>query len=152
MAKQPTAVLFSTYGVELALRDGDTLPANITGLQLVGKDDTTARFVVVDDEGRIVLAPPSSSTYTQAYSDTSKVEVEHLLGQFPEVSVWESVRGTAFGAGEFGVGLFGMSGGALPDEVVRQGVGFVLFYVDADNFTVLFPEHQSSGFVEWQEV
>jgi hypothetical protein len=144
--------LRNSDGVEIHLKDGDIFPIDITGIQFVGKNGTIARFVVVDTEGRIITAPQSSRIYTQPYSNTSKVEVNHGLGQFPDVRVWEVVRGTAFGAGLAGVGGFGLSGGALPDEVVRLGVGFVLFYLDDDSFTVLFPEHQEGGVVEWVEV
>jgi len=152
MAKLPTAILFNTDSVEVNLGDGDTLPANITGFALVAKDDTIARFIACDEEGRLVSAPGAATTYTQAYANTSKVEVNHGLGQFPAVTVYETTRGTAFGGGGFGIEGFGLAGGALPEEIVHLGVGFVLFYVDDDNFTVLFPEYQQSGIIEWQEV
>jgi hypothetical protein len=127
----------------LKLIEGNVKPAVYGSLK---------KFLSVDSEGRLISAPSASSTYTQAYSDTSKVEVEHNLDQFPEVTVWTTTRGTAFGAGGFGVSLNGLSGGALPDTIVRLDVGFVLFHVDSNNFTVLFPDEQVSGYVEWREV
>jgi len=143
--------LRNSDGVEVHLKDGDTFPANITGIQIVGKDDTEARFIAVDDRGRLIAAPPGATSSSQEFTNAYQVDVEHNLGQFPTVRVWRYTLGAAFGAGYFGQGLFGYSGTALPDMIVRENVGFVLFYIDPNNFSVIFAQHES-GFVEWMEV
>jgi hypothetical protein len=55
MAKSPVSIPFSTDGLELAVKDGDTLVADSRGSVLVGADGSTAKFVNVDSSGRVLV-------------------------------------------------------------------------------------------------
>lgn len=55
MAKSPVSIPFSTDGLELAVKDGDTLVANSRGSVLVGANGSTAKFVNVDSSGRVLV-------------------------------------------------------------------------------------------------
>lgn len=59
MAKSPITIPFSTDGVEVALKDGVSLPANARGFVGVGFDGTTTKFILVDAGGRQFAAVTS---------------------------------------------------------------------------------------------
>ncbi len=63
MAGSPVAVLFTTDGVEIPLKDSTAIPANARGVMLAGKDSTTSRFLLVDSTGQLKTVtdqlPPS---------------------------------------------------------------------------------------------
>lgn len=63
MAGSPVAVLFTTDGVEIPLKNSTTIPADARGVMLVGKDGTTSRFLLVDSTGNLKTVmdqlPPS---------------------------------------------------------------------------------------------
>lgn len=52
MAKSPVAILFTTDGVEVGVKDGTALPANARGFIGVGYDGTDTQFILVDTSGR----------------------------------------------------------------------------------------------------
>ncbi len=55
--------------VALAVADGVSIPTNTRGLIFAGKEGTTSRFVLVDGQGRLIVAPPGTKATLKGFSN-----------------------------------------------------------------------------------
>lgn len=54
--------------VALAIVDGASIPTNTRGLIFAGKEGTSSRFVLVDTQGRLIIAPPGTKATLKGFN------------------------------------------------------------------------------------
>lgn len=112
MAGSPVAVLFTTDGVEIPLKDSTSIPANARGAMLVGKDGSTSRFVLVDSTGRLKIwgdQLPAALGQTTASGSVSVVLASDQGSLTVQQSTAANLKAQVQGAGTAGT----PSGGVL---------------------------------------
>lgn len=82
MSDSPVVVIFDAEGNEVTVEDGGSLPSTSSGIPIVGKDGSTARFVQVDADGKVaitgtVTGTMSTGTISGTVTANQGLEAQH---------------------------------------------------------------------------
>jgi hypothetical protein len=127
--KSPTKVLHSQDGYEISVKDGLSLPEDSAALLLAGSDGTDSHYLLLDEEGRKMLAGAGSSGSpsggilsiqgTGGTGDEIKVMGHIDIDNFPtDLSIVQDNASELLAS----IGGLGGSGSALVGNPVRLGL------------------------------
>lgn len=82
MSDSPVVIIFDAEGNEVTVEDGGSLPSTSSGIPIVGKDGSTARFVQVDADGKVaitgtVTGTVSTGTISGTVTANQGLEAQH---------------------------------------------------------------------------